>query len=447
MIESNNLSGEHYFTSILQEAYKYGILSDIDVENVQLQCIELLAYKSKKYNSGESSSIREETAENIMKSNFYTIGVYLKSLPDPDHAANELKTTKIFEMYKTGRKLIDSKIHTAKKLYKLVHTNKLITMNYTYNATIDENGIGIFFKSYNPYYEAHESPGLIDYQLCHPVTDLAGVEFIQKYLENLYLENEFCKKFAEEDIHHILYRYDEGYKDLLINIFEHVLMVALGSSLVNCSIVKLKISAKDINFLYNELSKCDGYTLTLKIGEAAEKIFEELNITSLSLQRYIKNSLPKIISNITCAVKTETLDKVLVFPVNPKLSPKIQFVSGVKMDDNGYRKLINELLICRYSSDKLALIREKVKSFDDLEDIILDAQLTKEEMTAILADFTDIEIAAMIRRHPYYSDVQAVNLSEVELNLQLSLKSYVEQLATDRQKHIFEMVIHLVDDY
>lgn len=446
IIESNNLSGEFYFTSVLQESYAYGLLYDSDIENIQLQCIKFLAYKSERYNSGESSSIRVETAESIMKSNFYTIGLYLKSLTDADYAAKELQTTMISEMYQKGRKLINTKFYIAKYIYKLAQKNKIITMNYTYNATLSQNGIGIFFKSYNPDYEAHEFPASIDYQLCNPVTDLAGVEFIHNYLENLYLENEFCGNFAAEDIHHLLYGYDEGYKDLLINIFEQVLIAALGCSLANCSIVKLNISGKDIQYLYNELSRYDDYVVTLKVCKAMEKIFEELNITSLSLRRYIEKSLPKITLNIVHAVKTNTLGKTLVSPANPDLKPKTEFLSGVKMDDEDYRKFIDELLICRYSSDKVSLIKEKVKSFDDLEDVLFDAQLTEEEVISIFGTLKDVEIAAMIRRHPFNSDVQAVDLSEAEKALRLYLKSYINQLTADKQEKISEMINQLIDD-
>ncbi|HDR5039259.1 TPA: hypothetical protein QCR75_005718 [Bacillus anthracis] len=446
IIDSNNLSGESYFTSILKEAYACGLLYDSDVENIQLQCIKFLAYKSERYNDGESSSIRVETAENIMKSNLYTIGLYLKSLLDVDCAVNELKTTMISEMYKKGSELINTKFHTTKHIYKLVQKNKLITLNYTYNATLNEKGIGIFFKSYDLDYEAHESPASIDYQLCNPVTDLAGVEFIQKYLENLCLENEFCRNFDAEDIHHLLCGYDEGYKDLLINIFEQVLIAALGCLLANRNVVKLNISRKDIQRLHNELSKYDDYTLALKIRKATEKMFEELNITGLSLRRYIEKSLPKITSTIVYAVKTNTLSKVFVSPINPDLKPKIHFLSGAKMDDEDYRKLIEELFICRYSPDKLALIKEKVKSFDDLEDVLLDAQLNEAEITSIFGTLGDIEIAAMIRRHPFKSDLQAVDLSETEQALRLYLKSYIDQLAADRQEQIFDMVNHLICD-
>lgn len=443
IIDSNKLNGEFYFASILQEAYGRGLLSDSDIENIQMQCIKLLAYKTERYNSGDSSSIRVETAESIMKSNLYTIGLYLKSLPDPDVAAEELKGARIHEMYEKGRKLINAKFNTAKHIYKLVEKNKLATLNYTYNATLDEKGIGLFFKLYNPDYEAHECPSSIDYQLCSPAFDLAGVEFIQKYLENIYLENQFCWNFDMENIHHLLYGYDKGYKDLLINIFEQVLTGALGCSLANRSIVELNISEKDIKCLYNELSKHDSNTLALKLGVAAKRIFEELNITNPSLQKYVEKGLQKIAPGIANGVNTRTLDKVFVSPVNPEAFPKIHFISQSKMDDDEYRKLIDELLICRYSSDKLSLIREKVKSFGDLEDILFDGELTEEEIFSVFNTLKDVEIAAMVKRHPFNSGIEAVDLSEEEQTLRLYLKTYIGQLAADRQKQIFDMANQL----
>jgi len=445
-INTNNLSGEAYFTSILQESYVCGLLNDSDIENIQLQCIKFLAYKSERYNSGDSSSIRIETAESIMKSNLYTIGLYLKSMPDADCAVSELKTAIIQEMYQKGRKLINTKLNTTKHMYKLAERNKLITLNYTYNATLNDNGIGTFFKSYNPDYEAHESPASIDYQLCIPVTDLAGIEFIQKYLENLFLENEFCKNFAAEDIHHLLCGYDAGYSDLLINIFELLYTSAIGCLLANRSAVKLDISVGEIKHLHNELSKDDDYSLALKIRKASEKLLEDLSVSSLSLRRYIEKCLPKITSNIIYGVRSSNLSKTFISPSNSDLKSKIEFLPGMKMDDEDYRKLIKELLICRYSSDKLELIKEKIKSFGDLEDVLFDAHLCEDEFTSIFDILGDVEIAALVKRHPFKTDIQVVDLSEAEQSLRLYLKSYIDQLTADRQKQIFEIVNRLIDD-
>ncbi|MDF2613368.1 MAG: hypothetical protein K0S71_1154 [Clostridia bacterium] len=446
IIDKNKLSGEFYFASILQEAYACGVLDKSDIENIQVQCIEFLAYKVERYNSGESSSIRVEAAENIMKSNLYTIGVYLKSLPDVGCAVDELKIAKVPEMYEKGRKLIDIKFRTTEHIYKLAQKNRVATLNYTYNATLSGDGIGLFFKSYNPDYEAHECGGSIDYQLCNPVIDLAGVEFIQKYLESLFLENEFCKNFEAIDIHHLLCGYDEGYKDLLINVFEQVLVGTLGCSLMKRNVMKLDILEDEAWYLQSELSKDEDYLIALKISKAAEEVIEELSITNLALSGYIEESLPKITSNIVHAVRTNTLMKVFVTKVNPDLRPRIEFSTGVKMDDEEYRKLIDELTTCRYSSDKLALIKEKVRSFADIEDVLFDAFLSKREVFVLLNSFQDIEIALLIKRHPFSTDIEAVDLSETEQTLRLYLKEYIRRLAEDRKERIFELVRQLIDE-
>ena len=445
IIDSNKLSGESYFTSILQEAYTYGLLNDFDIENIQLQCIEFLAYKSRRYNGGDSSSIRVETAESIMKSNLYTMGLFLKTFPDADYAVSKLKTTMVPELYKKGRELIKEKVHITENIYKIAKSNKIITSNYTYNVTLSDKGVGIFFRLYSPDYAAHEIPASIDYQLCNPVTDLTGIEFIQKYLENLFLENEFCNYFEPRVMHHLLYGYDNGYHDLLINIFEQVITAALGCALSNRSVKKLDISKEEIQLLNSELTRHDDYAIALTIYKANEKILQELNITSTPLQRYIAMSLPRITSNIVQAVKTNTLDKTFILPINPDLTPKIEFLSDVKMDDEDYRKLIDELLICRYSSDKLELIKEKVKSFGDIEHVLFDAMLNEGEVTSVLGVLGNTEIAVLIKKHPYKSDIQAVDLSESEQALRSYLENYINQLPPERQEQIFEIVIHLID--
>lgn len=184
----------------------------------------------------------------------------------------------------------------------------------------------------------------------------------------------------------------------------------------------------------------------LNIHQKIEDIYEVLNITSSSLQKYIERSLLRIKSNIKNALELNTLDKVFIIPVNSNLEPKIQFESGVKMYDKAYRELVDELLACRYSFDKLKLIKQKVKSFDDLEDLLLDVLLEEKEFISLFDTLGDTEIAAMIKRHPFESDIQAVDLSEAEQTVQLHLKNYVRQLPGYRQQLILNIANHLVWD-
>lgn len=58
---------------------------------------------------------------------------------------------------------------------------------------------------------------------------LEGIEFIEKYLESLYYQNEFCK--AIPNVEEILQSYSKDYKNLIINIFSVTLMTTLEKML------------------------------------------------------------------------------------------------------------------------------------------------------------------------------------------------------------------------
>lgn len=442
-INSNKLSGEYYFTSILQEAYADGLLSRHDMENIQLQCMKLLTQKCAKYAGYDSSSLRVETAENIMKSNLYTVGLYLKSLPDTDSAVDKLKTTPILHMYQKGRAIIDDKWSNAKVLYARVKANKINTSNYTYNATLSESGIGSFFRQYDADYAAHDIPASIDYQLCHPVTELTGIVYIEKYLEQLLQENEFCQCFQAEAIHHLLYGFDEGYEDLLINIFEQVITQALGCLMAQRNIRDLELTGAEIGYLKNVLAQEDEQWIAMKIRQAALQVLQELQLASLPQRSYLETCLPRITLNIVRGLRGNTLDKVFITPVNPELKPKTLFLPGEKMSNKNYRRLIEELLMCRHSSDKLALIKEKVKSFADIEDVLLDAMLSETEVFSVLHLLDNTEIAALLQRHPY-RDTE--DLSESEGVFRVCLKDYINKLPSDRKDQIYKMMNHLVTE-
>ncbi len=444
-IKPDELSGEFYLTSLLQAAYAKGLLSDSDLENIQRQLLDILAEQCTRFIRGKSSSLRVECAESLLQSINYTLGLFLKSLPDPERAAAELKKTPLLELYQKGSARINHKKHTARHFYEMTMANKIITLNYTYNATLDPRGLGQFFRLYDADFAATEIPAVIDYQLFYPVTDLTGVEFIQKYLEKLYLENEFCSNFKPFDLHCLLYGFDAGYSDLLINIFEIVLTAALGCVLTERPVVKLDLQAGEVQSLRNLLAQDDVTLIAFKLSQAMEALFQELKLTSAALRKYLENSLPKITLNIIQAVKTDTLGKTIAVSVNPDLTPKIEFLAGRKMADADFRELIKELLICRHTADKMQLIKEKVKSFDDLEEVLLEARLSAEEIRTVFGMLDKVELAALLKRHPCQSEIQAVDLTEAETSLKLDLKDYLSGLPEEEQDEILELAQQLIE--
>ncbi len=137
-----NLSEEFYVQSLLEIAVQKNILTLEELEIIQVQCIQLLNSQIEKYNNGQSSSVRIEVAEGIMKSILYTIGIQLKTFPTPKDAVNMLKTTTIEKLYQLGRKRIDQKLKATKVLTNLMLENKLDTPQEIYNC--DRRSKGLF---------------------------------------------------------------------------------------------------------------------------------------------------------------------------------------------------------------------------------------------------------------------------------------------------------------
>jgi hypothetical protein len=429
-IRRTALSEEFYLQSLLQEAHVQGEISDAEVEGILAQCVNLLAANTQRYNRGESSSIRIEAAQGIMASDFYTIGLYLKSLPDPHAALESIRRESVSEIYRRSRGIIDSKLSAAEELYQFVRDTRIPNPNYTYNATIEE-GIEGFFGQYDPDFAAHETPASIDYQLLNPVADLAGVEYMIRYLQSLYMENLLCSRFDSAIIDEVMRGYDEAYEDLLVNICGQVLQNALGCALLGRDLLSLSLGAPDVRRLKDVLAGNTGESICDLLRVATETLLESLGVRDPSLEEYIHASLPEIASRIRSAVETDTLHSIFVHR-RARRTNVIKYSTGAKMDDEAYRDIVGELLSCRYSQDKIEIIKEHVKTLSDIEDIITDGDLCEKEALTVFGLLGDVDLAVLLKRHPHSPDIEEVGYPESEMRLRQYLEKYLERMPESR---------------
>jgi hypothetical protein len=316
VIEADKLDSEYYFQSLLDQAYNKGILDDADIERLQYECLDLLSYKTKRYNAGDSSSIRVEKAQDIMTSNLFTISLCLKACASPDDAITALRHESINEIYQKGRKRIDTMLVSAKTIHAKLMGQLIETPNVFYRSTI-EGGIKGFFKLYYPDFTAHEIHITADYPAFNPMPKLAGIEFIQSYLDCLYYENLFCRNFAAGDIHHLLRGYVEDYEEHLINIYEQVLLSAIGCTIAETDIYRLDITENGASQLCRLLAGMNQREIAALIQNAATELTRFFACPQ-GLTQYIKNSLPLIVSRIKIAAREQILNHVFVLPAFPE---------------------------------------------------------------------------------------------------------------------------------
>lgn len=312
IIKKENLDQCNYFKTLLEEGYNNNLITDKKMMDIQTQLLQLLDEKVYRYNGIESSSIRKEIMEEISDSNLYTIGVYLKTFRKPDDALNFIKTNRIESAYQEGKKCINKILNVIRIMYIKVKQNKLDIQNYTYNDTIIA-GIQGFLKIYDPNFRAQDMKITADYPLYNNlIGKLEGVEFIKEYLNSIYLENEFCNKFSTEKIKYLLSSYAYDYKDLIINIFEIVLIESIGCKLAKRNIHDLAISSSELFEIYKIFENKKENEIKKIIITAYAEIKAEILPDNKTLSDYIEKNFEDVISMIMNGINNNSLDKIFI---------------------------------------------------------------------------------------------------------------------------------------
>ncbi|MGE5330001.1 MAG: DUF6179 domain-containing protein [Deltaproteobacteria bacterium] len=353
---------------ISEHDLRNGVFTEEELKNIQVRLWNLLGDRTERFTMGDSTSVPVETAQELLKSICFSIGIYLKS---SDKNISLLKNENMDILLKLSWIKIEAKIEAGKELLIKAKANALPIENVSFNDTLQE--IDIFFKKYDYRFFAHDIPCSIDYQLCHAVPDeLQGIEYINEYLRQLVIENEFCRRFDTERIKVLLERYCLDYKELLINIYEPIVTNAIGLALLDADIALLDITDSDrsrLLCLFHTWSKKEAVEV---LSQASEKLCCCLQITNAAEKEYLKSTAVNLYARIEALLPTNQLEGIflsLSYPEETEVSD-FQFVDGEMMSDEELRALIYEISSCRYISDKIAMFKQKVHSLGDCIEIL-----------------------------------------------------------------------------
>ncbi|WP_024833592.1 DUF6179 domain-containing protein [Ruminiclostridium josui] len=359
-----------YFLSLLQGAAKEGIISSEQVKKIQVGLLGLLSRQIEKYTLGESSSVTEEKAENLLKSICFSISVALKQQGNIISASELLKHERVEELFNKGNELIRQYFEDSKRLWFEIKTDGFRTGNIAYNSTINE-GLKEFFNFYDYKFSAHETNGSIDYPLSYDEMDLKGIEYIHEYLTHLTMENAFCLHYDSHSIECLLRGYSKYFREDLLNIFELILTNLLGRSMLGYTLDRLDISEEDRAWLLVQLNKVDDTVLVQKMERAFYEVLSFMKVESQATIDYFKLTLKNIISRVKHNINLRKLEKVFVTLKEGEDENLISgYIDGNKMEDEALRVLIDEMKDCRFLEDKIAMVMQSIKSLEDLSEVL-----------------------------------------------------------------------------
>ena len=193
--------------------------------------LPLLAEQTRRYTGGESSSVPAETAQLLLDSLLYCLG--LSQPPDPARARAILSGDP-WEEFQQGQARIREQMTYGQRLWQTLRDSPRPVSNRALEDTLA--GMGAFWKRYDPTLFAKEIPCSIDYPLARSVSEqLGGVDYVNRWLEHLAVELGFLSAFPPEQAISVLERSCPDWKGLLVNLFEPVAANALGKILLGLS--------------------------------------------------------------------------------------------------------------------------------------------------------------------------------------------------------------------
>lgn len=371
----------------LQALLRFGGLSQAEEERVQNELWLLMERQVRKFTLGDSSSVPLETAEKLLKSIFFTLGLYLKNQGGFEANAQLVKQTSLALLFQAGQKHLAQIKEEVFALNTQVRQTAVALGNISYEDTLAE--LDQFFTAYDIASLAHEIPCMLDYQLCLPCPDGPGIEYIRDYLSRLLMENQFLGHFDKAKISALLENYTQSYEEDLINMCEPVFINAVGLEILGQDIFELEIRGENQRRLAAiladsgpELKKAvDGVCLKLGISEAKAKAY--FRLAGQNLQSRVE-ALGDKSAKIFISFKQSQEDG------------GFKYQSGRPMDNEDLQALIEELRDCRILEQKLELVKKRIHSLDDLIEI-MKICFWQEEFFSLFESLDQVELLALLQ--------------------------------------------------
>ena len=130
--------------SLLKQGQEYGFVTDEDLQVFYLKLYALLAKQADRYMEGRSSSIPKETAEQLMKSILYVIGMEVRSENNGYMALHKLMSWDVDSLFGSGLSVIEKKLKKVRHLQRSILNNLVISENSYYRSTIESMHFSIF---------------------------------------------------------------------------------------------------------------------------------------------------------------------------------------------------------------------------------------------------------------------------------------------------------------
>ena len=381
-----------YTASLMRRAADAGLLDERALAAMQEGLLGLLRSQIEEITRGESSSVPAETADQLMDDIGYCIDVALKHAPTPQESLALLREHSMDALYRMGTGLLDREERACEGLLSRVRATRTPTVNEGYRILLD-----VTFPQYLRDWKVRRHPGdfvvLTEYPLAREVS-ASGIFGVRERLESLALENRVCGRFAP-----VLDGLLRGWArqnrtspaEAYVNLFTITLQNLLLARLLGREDAAL--GAGERAGLEERLRPLAPEQRAALLLRAAEGLIDSCAFENARLNDYIREGAARFAGEVNRAGGALT-----PFAVVAEEDAPLLFIDGERLGNDAFSAVADEVLLCDDAARKAQIIREELRSLDDLCDLLGAGCVYDDEYAEIFSSFDEATAALLLGR-------------------------------------------------
>lgn len=267
---------------------------------------KMLLLQAQRYTGGQSTSLRAETVEALLRSLYFT----MKHLP-----STMLLRETPERLLAEGERVIRHRLKQVSFLYQRACRCRFQEQSLSLQTTLQ--GIGAFFRAYEVRFFPAELPCEIDYQLAYPVSEeLQGVDWLRCYLDRLLTEDMILRRFPPDTVRRVLAAACPEHRELLVNLFGIVSEAALGIMMTEGDFFTLNLAEKSRRQLAVHLTELSPRHRRRCLEAAGENLARRLELPP-SAAEYLCRTALDLVPRIEAMLKAGA-DMQQIFPAVTK---------------------------------------------------------------------------------------------------------------------------------
>ena len=269
------------------------------------ELMPVVAELTRKYTSGESSSVTYETARHLMEAVLYCIGE-LEGGTLPMGGG----TLPAGQAYRLGCEKVREKVKAAEQAYRKLLGYFSAYGNENYYDTVVK-GIAGFFIRYDARFSPQETIITMDYLVLISLNGKAGIDAVAEYIRCIALEQRFLGAFQENFVTDILTRFHSGYRRQFFNLCRVVFRHVVARTLIT-ERQRQGEQAGAEEILESVADRLSAQELTELLERAADAVLERGWGMPQELGDYLKRDIPDFVTELRLAAENHCVQKIVV---------------------------------------------------------------------------------------------------------------------------------------